>query len=109
MPLDLPTIPSGITTLLNLLAPYVVAVVLGIAGRHADLRPWVKKAIALAASVVLTVVVMAGYYVLTGDTVPAWPWLVLLGIVVSQAAYALVARDAGAAAVERRTSRVPSQ
>lgn len=48
-----------------------------------------KRRVAVTVSVVLTVVVLVLYFVLTGDAVPGWPVL-LLGVVVSQAAYALL-------------------
>lgn len=87
MNIELPTIPAGVLVLLALLAPYVQALI----QRPSWPSKW-KKAIAVALALVLTAVVLAFYYVYTGDTIPAWPALVLLAIVVAQASYALATK-----------------
>ena len=57
----------------------------------------------MAVALVLTVVVLAFYYLYTGDVVPAWPVLVLLAFVVAQASYTMVTKPT-ASALEARTS-----
>jgi len=98
MNIELPPIPAGVLVLLALLAPYLQALV-----QRPAWRPWVKKVISVVVAFVLTAVVLAFYYVYTGDTVPAWPVLVLLAVVVAQASYALITKRT-AAAIEQKTS-----
>jgi len=98
MNIELPTIPAGVLVLLALLAPYMQALI-----QSPSWSPAVKKAVAIAVSFVLTGVVLAFYYVYTGDSVPAWPVLVLLAIVVAQASYAMVTKSS-ATVLEQRTS-----
>ncbi|GAA2892615.1 hypothetical protein [Microbacterium esteraromaticum] len=98
MDITLPTIPAGVLVLLALPAPYVQALI----QRPAWSRT-VKKVVALVVALVLTAVVLGFYYVYTGDTVPAWPALVLLAIVVTQASYVMVTKST-ASALEQRTS-----
>ncbi|WP_119697055.1 hypothetical protein [Microbacterium halotolerans] len=100
MDITLPTVPAGILTLLSLIAPYAIALI-----NRPSWSATTKKIVAIIVAIVLAAVVMAFYYVYTGDVVPEWPALVLLAIVVVQASYALVTREAGAAAVERKSSR----
>lgn len=95
MDITLPTIPAGVLVLLALLAPYLQAFI-----QRPSWRPWVKRALAIILAIILAAVVLAFYYVYTGDVVPTWPALVLLAIVVAQASYAMVTRDT-AAKVER--------
>ena len=98
MNIELPTIPAGVLVLLALLAPYVQALI-----QRPAWSPTVKKVIAVVVAAVLTAIVLAFYYVYTGDTVPAWPVLVLLAIVVAQASYAMVTKTS-ATVLEQRTS-----
>lgn len=99
MDISLPTIPAGVLVLLALVAPYVQALI-----QRPSWSPTVKKIVSVGLAVVLTAVVLAFYYVYTGETVPDWPVLVLLAIVVAQASYTLVTKPS-ATAVEQRTSR----
>ncbi|WP_309129492.1 hypothetical protein [Microbacterium sp.] len=99
MDIVLPTIPAGVLVLLGLLAPYVQALI-----QRPTWSPTVKKVVAVAVALVLTGIVLWFYYVYTGDTVPAWPALALLAIVVAQASYALFTKRT-ATAVENATSR----
>lgn len=85
MEIDLPTIPLGVLTLLSLFAPYAVALI----NQPSWPAKW-KRAVAIIVAVLLAAVVLALYYLLTGDVLPEWPWLILLAIVVSQASYALL-------------------
>lgn len=98
MNIELPTIPAGVLVLLALLAPYVQALI-----QRPEWSPGLKKVVAVVVAVVLTAIVLAFYYVYTGDTVPAWPVLVLLAIVVAQASYAMVTKTS-ATVLEQRTS-----
>ncbi|MFJ2535846.1 hypothetical protein [Microbacterium maritypicum] len=98
MDITLPTIPAGVLVLLALAAPYVQALI-----QRPSWSAAVKKVVAVAVAIVLTAVVLLFYYVYTGDTVPAWPVLILLAIVVAQASYTLVTKNT-ATALEQRTS-----
>lgn len=98
MDITLPTIPAGVLVLLAIAAPYVQALI-----QRPKWSPMAKKIIAVVLAIVLTAIVLAFYYVYTGDTVPAWPVLILLAIVVAQASYTLVAKST-ASALEQRTS-----
>ena len=85
MTIDLPAIPAGILTLLAFFAPYAIAII-----NHPAWAPKWKRLVAIIVSIVLALVVMVLYYLITGDTIPQWPVLLLLAIVVTQAAYALL-------------------
>lgn len=85
MSIDLPAIPAGILTLLAFFAPYAIAII-----NHPSWDPKWKRLVAIIVSIVLALVVMVLYYLMTGDVIPQWPVLLLLAIVVTQAAYALV-------------------
>lgn len=98
MNIELPTIPAGVLVLLALAAPYVQALI-----QRPSWSATVKKVVAVVVAIVLTAVVLLFYYVYTGDSIPAWPALILLAIVVAQASYTLVTKES-AAALERRTS-----
>lgn len=98
MDITLPTIPAGVLVLLGLLAPYVQALI-----QRPAWSPTVKKVVAVAVALLLTGIVLWFYYVYTGETIPAWPVLVLLVVVVAQASYAMVTK-ASASALEQRTS-----
>lgn len=98
MNIELPTIPAGVLVLLALAAPYVQALI-----QSPKWSPTVKRILAIFIPIVLTAIVLAFYFVYTGDTVPAWPALVLLAIVVAQASYALITKNS-AGELERRTT-----
>ena len=85
MSINLPAIPAGILTLLAFFAPYAIAII-----NHPSWDPKWKRLVAIVVSIVLALVVMVLYYLMTGDLIPQWPVLLLLAIVVAQAAYALV-------------------
>ena len=101
MDITLPTIPAGVLVLLALLAPYLQAII-----QRPTWRPWVKRVLAIVLALVLAGVVLAFYYVYTGDVVPDWPVVVLLAIVVAQASYGLLTKTT-AAAVERTVNVGP--
>lgn len=96
MDITLPTIPAGVLVLLALAAPYLQAII-----QRPTWSPTAKRILAVVLAVVLAGVVLAFYYVYTGDTIPDWPVLVLLAIVVAQASYALLIKPS-AALVERK-------
>lgn len=91
MDITLPTIPAGLLVLMALFAPYASAALNG--ALSFVTKPWQKKAVAIVIALLLTAIVLVGYYVTTGDTIPDWPVLVLLAIVVAQASYALVTKS----------------
>lgn len=98
MNIELPAIPAGVLVLLALLAPYMQALI-----QRPEWSAAVKKAVAIVVAFVLTAVVLAFYYVYTGDAVPDWPVLVLLTIGVAQLSYAMVTKST-ASVLEQRTS-----
>ena len=82
MAIELPVLPVGILTLLSFFAPYGIALI--------NLPTWSsgsKRLVAIAFSVVLTIIVMLMYYLISGDTIPDWSVMILLGLTVSQAAF----------------------
>lgn len=99
MDITLPTIPAGVLVLLGLIAPYVIGALNGVLPFVT--KPWQKKTLAVVVAGLLAAVVLAFYYVYTGDVVPNWPTLVLLGIVVVQASYSLFTKSS-ASAVEAK-------
>lgn len=103
MDITLPSIPAGITVLLALLAPYAAAII-----NNPRWPSSARKLVSIVVSIVLAGIVMAGYYVTTGDLLPDWPALVLLAIVVMQASYALLVKQS-AAKLERSTSSSTGQ
>ncbi|QYM76928.1 hypothetical protein [Leucobacter luti] len=85
MEIQIPAIPVGVLTLLSFFAPYAIALI-----NHPGWKAGSKRLVAIAVSFMLTVAVLALYYLQTGDTIPQWPVLLLLALVVSQAAYTLL-------------------
>ena len=85
MEIQIPAIPAGVLTLLSVFAPFAIALI-----NHPAWPAGSKRLVALAVSVVLAVLVLLVYFASTGEAVPHWPVLLLLAIVVSQAAYALL-------------------
>lgn len=99
MDIELPTAPAGVVTIIALLAPYLIALV-----NHPRWTPGWKRLMSVAGSVILTVAGLVGYYAITREPVPDIPQLLLLGLVVSQASFALIAKPT-AKRLERATSR----
>lgn len=85
MEIELPAIPAGVLTLIGLFAPLLIAVASSPRWSKAS-----KTGMSLALSIILAVISLGGYYLLTGDEVPSWPWLILLFIVIAQFAYAVI-------------------
>ncbi|WP_100811802.1 hypothetical protein [Microbacterium sp. BR1] len=98
MDITLPAIPAGALVLLAFFAPYAQAII----QRPEWPAKW-KKVVTVAVAVVLTVIVLAFYYFMTGDVVPAWPVFVILAITVAAASYALITKPS-ATALEIATS-----
>lgn len=85
MNIEIPAIPVGVLTLLQFVAPYAIAIV-----QNPRWSSPQKKIVAIVASVLLTVIVLVVAVVGFGLPVGNWWAFGLLGIVVSQASYALV-------------------
>lgn len=100
MDITLPTLPAGMLVLLTFFAPYAVGALNGVLPFVK--KSWQKKLVAIVVAVVLAAIVIVGYYLLTGDALTQWPAMVLLAIVLVQASYALVTKDA-ATSIEHRT------
>lgn len=88
MSIEIPAIPLGVLTLLSFFAPYAIALI-----NHPGWKSGSKRLVSIFVSIVLAVVVLALYYLLTGDTLLGWPWMILLTIVVVQAAFALLRKS----------------
>lgn len=82
MEIAIPLIPAGVATLLGFFSPYLVALI-----NHPSWPAGSKRLVAIVASIVLAGIVIVGYYLMTGDVVPQWPVLILLVLVVQQAAF----------------------
>lgn len=82
MEITLPVIPAGVLTLLAFFAPYAIALI-----NHPGWKAGSKRLVAIVVSIALAIVVMVLYYLLTGDVVPQWPVMIILAIIVVQAAY----------------------
>lgn len=95
MDIIIPAIPVGVLTLLNFFAPYLIAFV-----NHPSWKSGSKRLVAIVVSVLITLVVLWLYYLMTGDAVPAWWMLLLVGVLVCQAAYTLL--YSSATAIEAR-------
>ncbi|WP_213816214.1 hypothetical protein [Glaciihabitans sp. dw_435] len=99
MNIDIPTVPVAIIALLGLFAPYAIAVV--------NQPRWTvpqRKIVSVVVSLLISAIALVIYYAASGDPIPAWWALLLLGLVVSQASYTLVTKKT-AAAVESATSK----
>lgn len=82
--LELPVIPTAVLAVVNLLAPFAIAVV--------NAPRWTagsKRWMSVAASVLLSLVALAIFYA-SGEPLPNWPQLLLLGVLVSQSSYTLL-------------------
>lgn len=89
MEIVIPAIPAGVLTLLSFFAPYAVALL-----NSPRWSPSSKRLMAVVVPILLGLAVLALYFVMTGDTIPSWPVLLLLAVVVCQAAYALLRKSA---------------
>lgn len=96
----IPSVPELVVAIVNVFAPYLIALVTQI-----DWSPTVKRVVAIAASLIVTGLALAIYYAITGEQPGNWAELLLLGVMVSQSVFALLAKPAGIIAVERATSR----
>jgi len=89
MEISLPVIPIGVLTLLSFFAPYAIALL-----NHPGWKAGSKRLVAIVVSIVLALLVLIVYYLITGDIIPDWPMLILLAIVVVQAAYTRLYKSA---------------
>ena len=89
MEISLPVIPLGVLTLMNLVAPYAIALI----NQPSWPAKW-KRTVAVGVSVLLAGVVLAGYYWVTGERIPDWSALILLSIITTQAAYTQLYKSA---------------
>ena len=83
--LVIPLVPVSVMVLLNFFAPYATALIVQ--------PPWPtvwKKWVAVGVAVVLGAVALALAYFGFGEPVPAWPQMLLLGVLVSQTSYDLL-------------------
>lgn len=85
MEITLPAIPAGVATLLAFFAPYAIAII-----NHPAWKASSKRLVAIVVSIMLAALVILFYYWMTGDVLPDWPVLILLCIVVTQAAFTLL-------------------
>jgi hypothetical protein len=88
MDITLPLMPSGLTVLLAFFSPYAVAVV--------NPPAWpvkYKRLVALVVTVLLAAISMLFYYLMTGYVVPDPAQFIVLFLIISQAAYALVLKS----------------
>jgi len=88
MDIEIPAVPVGVLVLLNFFAPYAIAVVTNPRWPAAQ-----KKVVAIVVSLVLAAAVLLVAFLGFGLPIPAWPALLLLAVVVSQASYALVTKN----------------
>jgi hypothetical protein len=92
MEVTLPAIPSGVTILLAFFAPYAIAVI-----NHPSWPAKYKRVISLVVTVLLAGVSMLVYYAMTGYIFPDPVQFVLLFLIISQAAYALILKPSAKA------------
>lgn len=92
MEITLPAIPSGITVLLAFFAPYAVAVI-----SHPGWAPKYKRLVSIIVTVLLAGVSMLFYFLMTGYVWPDPAQFILLFLIISQAAYALLLKPSAKA------------
>jgi len=85
MEIAIPAIPAGVLLLLNFFAPYATSLVV-----KPNWSTKAKKVAAIVVALVLAALVLLLAFFGFGVEIPEWPALLLLGVVVSQAAYDLV-------------------
>lgn len=90
--MELEPIPTIITTVLGVLTPYVVAFI-----NHQKWSGTSKRLVAVAASVLLTLVALGIYLLVSGEGVSDWWSFVILGVTVSQTSYALLVKGSSKA------------
>jgi hypothetical protein len=92
MDITLPIIPSGLTVLLAFFAPYAVAVI-----NHPSWQPKYKRIVSLVVTILLAAVSMLFYFMMTGYVFPDPAQFILLFLIISQAAYALLLKPSAKA------------
>jgi Na+/melibiose symporter-like transporter len=96
--ISIPAIPIGVVTLLSFFIPLLIPLVTNPAWTKSQ-----RKVVAIAVSILVAATSLIGYYLITHETLPSWPLLVLLAIVVAQASYTLVLKGV-ADRIDRATS-----
>jgi len=96
MEIAIPAIPAGFLILLNFFAPYATSIVVKPEWPTAA-KKWVAIVVALLLATFVLLIAFFGF----GVPVPAWPVLLLLGVVVSQAAYDVVLKRSADALTEK--------
>lgn len=99
MDITIPEVPAGILTLLSFFAPYAIALI-----TKPSWSEGAKKGVSIAVSVVLALAVWGIYVAMTGDGVHDWPKMILLGVAITQASYALVTEKSAKVVEEKTTS-----
>lgn len=84
---ELPAVPASIVTILGILTPYLVALV-----NQPRWSATQKRVIGAVGSFAVSGAAIAIYYGVSGEPVTNWWSMLLLGLLVSQTAYALVAK-----------------
>lgn len=92
MDVTLPLIPSGVSILLAFFSPYAIAIV-----SHPGWAPKYKRLVAIVVTLVLAAVSMLFYYMMTGYVFPDPAQFILLFLIISQAAYALILKPSAKA------------
>jgi hypothetical protein len=92
MEVTLPLMPSGLAVLLAFFSPYAVAIV-----NHPAWPAKYKRLVALVVTGLLAAVSMLFYYLMTGYVVPDPAQFIVLFLIISQAAYALVLKSSAKA------------
>lgn len=96
MDINMPAVPLGILTLLSLFAPYAVSFI-----NHRRWAPSSKRLVAIVTSLVLALIVIALYYLMTGEPPMDWPYMLVLAVLVTQTSYSLLLKPS-ATIVEAR-------
>lgn len=101
--IEIPTAPAAVLVIAGFLSTYVISALNGVLSFVK--QEWQRKAVSVVGSLGLGGVSLTGYYLISGDPLPADPggWFMfgLLVVVVCQASYSLITKRLGAKALER--------
>jgi hypothetical protein len=104
--IEIPTAPAAVLVIAGFLSTYVISAINGVLAFVK--QEWQRKAVSVIGSLGLGGVSLTGYYLVSGDPLPAdpggWFMFALLVVVVCQASYSLVTKRLGAKAIERAAS-----
>jgi hypothetical protein len=90
-------VPTIVLVLINFVMPYVVSIATSPAWPKTATK-WVSIGLSALAAAAVLLVAHFGF----GFAIPAWPQLIILGIVVTQASYSLLLKES-ADAVQKNT------